>query len=152
MPRCCLCKLSGPPSFAAFLDAFQHCQPARALFLLKQPAPSVSFYPCPSQGLALRSLRFYSVSTVLVLSSLSVHKFQESSGRVITFEHCTAMLLTQRSVQSELLPSSRSPLLHIFASFPTLHSRKCKTIRRENRKKPQTLGEHLLKEDEAELN
>lgn len=32
-------------------------------------------YPCPSQGFALRSLRFYSVSAILVLSSLSVHKF-----------------------------------------------------------------------------
>lgn len=109
-------------------------------------------FPHPSQGFALRSLRFYSVSTILALSSLSVHKFQESSGRVITFEHRMAMLLAQRSAQSELLPPPPSPLLHIFASFPTSRSITYETIRRENRKKPQTLGEHLLKEDEAEMN
>lgn len=64
---------SGFPSFAAFLDAFQRCQP---VWCLKQPAPSIQpILPRPSQGFALRSLRFYSVSAISVLSSLSVHKF-----------------------------------------------------------------------------
>lgn len=55
---------------------------------LNSPCPAFSLIlPRPSQGFSLRSLRFYSASAILVLSCLSVHKFEESSGRVITFEH-----------------------------------------------------------------